>query len=194
MTIKTKTLAAIRGLLGDVRSEYDGLVRQREQLLQQRENLLAAPLSKNDFIKLLEKTIDGYQGDYVDRFKQQLTDFHQKSDTLSAAVHLKNFPILAPWSGTTRIMPGAIFVLLGPTIKEALSKIISDLDDWPKDSGPSLVARKSQLKKIDADLGRVDSDLADLKAASDANGVVLSEFAGEKRLPGKISSKSRRLK
>jgi hypothetical protein len=167
-----KAFTQIKALLGDITAIASKLKTEREKLVQRLETLQTMPLSREDTLEHLHEIIDGHAARYQESLALQLKGhFLEPSNAFSLP---KNVPILAPWSGTggNNILPGSLFALLAPTIKEGLSKTLNALD-WPE-CGPSLTERRKEVSSIEKRLTSVEAELQELQSLAASSGVTLS--------------------
>ena len=143
------TFTKLRALLGDVSAQYQGLLKEREGLLQERELLHILPLPKSDVISHIGKLIDEGADDYSRRLKLQI------EGTIFPGSALKvpgRFPVLAPWvgEGAATVLGSSMYALFNTQLKDGVSKIIHGMD-WPECGAPleeRLVSLESIEKKL----------------------------------------------
>ncbi|MCL7486648.1 MAG: hypothetical protein M8357_00550 [Desulfobulbaceae bacterium] len=160
----------LKAALGDLAAMVREREAAREKLLQRIDELNGLPLPKEDALEMLNRTVDMGKQDYIDRLSRLINEsFHKNGMTPRAG----NAQLLAPHSagGINSILPVAIYGLFQNQLTESLARIIQDME-WPE-AGPPLAERKAELEKLNRDLGKVESELEELKNSAKSAGVML---------------------
>lgn len=161
----------IKAALGDIRAQHDSLVNKREKMLQRREDLESLPQTKEDYLIHVNESIDTGCAEYMRRLTLQIDASHKRARPLRTQ---PPFPILQPWAAAgshLAIQPEAILFLFADQLKEVASKTITNMP-WPE-AGPSLEDRREELVNIDKAIGKIETEIAEIKSIAKQSGIVL---------------------
>lgn len=165
----------LTSIIEQINADLDTLLKKRERLLQQREDIQTAILPRQDYIALLQEHIDAEAEQYREFFKDNAQRFQNrwKAEALPG-----RFPVFGFINKKTMrndfAIPGSLFFVLREPLKRTIEQEIMSWD-WPadKDCGPPRAERQAALDRIDEQLGKVEAELDDLKALGKVNGVRL---------------------
>lgn len=176
-------LSALRSAFGEFRGQLSHLRRSIEELQQQREDIIAAPLPKSDIKRLMEhwlehnaQAFETALGEDVGRVANLPKLRHGDMNALQTIAARQTFLCsqgpLTRTEGTAKTVELALSALLLPVIRTELSKAI-DRAPWTSPEGLPMEARAKKLAEIDAKLEKLVAEEASLMREAAASGVVV---------------------
>ncbi len=160
-----KSVDSLQGQLAGLRSQAEGLKREREELH-------LAPATKDDVIAAFCARIDEVGATYPADLKRAAGVYFAgreipslKTQTLGFLLPQANYGMNAP-----ALMAGLAF-LLQNDLKAGVSRAISALD-WPAHA-VSLAERSKRLGKLDAEIAKLEKEEAELREHASRAGIVI---------------------
>lgn len=156
-----QTFEQIGAMLGEQKA-------RREELAQERDRIAALPLHRADLIARVCEWIDSVRPLYLGHLKAVVGPLSRKPDRPLPESRNGDFGLIA---SDGKVQPSAIFALLAPLLKDALSTAINEL---PIDDADAIPAedRRSRLAKLDAEIDRLDAEIAELHQQAVAAGII----------------------
>lgn len=161
-TTMGKLVQAFRGEVSTLRSQLEKAKRRREELL-------TAPLAKEDVIELLHAHVDDQAREYRPLLQKAIEALHRERTVDPRRVgHFVNGGVLSPSEGYQpglenfrRGLQTGLFFVFGDQLKTALSAAIEGMD-WPPDAGAPRAEREAELKRVNAEIVRLQAELDEL--------------------------------
>ncbi len=156
-----QTFEQVGALLGEQKA-------RREELAQERDNIAALPLHRGDLIASVCEWIDSVKPAYLKHLQTVVAPLSRKPDRPLPESRNGDFGLIA---SDGKVQPSAIFALLAPLLKDALSTAINEL---PIDDADAIPAedRRSRLAKLDAEIDQLDAEIAELHQQAVAAGII----------------------
>lgn len=164
-------VASIAGKVKDVRAAAEKLKRQRE-------NLAAAPATKDDIIRLILAQVD----EAAARYPARLRDAIDYTTTCGQPSHIgingKHLPVGIFTVREHRNIPPTISDIqdslcffLRSQIKSAIEIAFEDMP-WPDGAQP-VEGRAAALEKLDCEIAKLEAEETSLRQAASAVGIVI---------------------
>lgn len=156
-----QTFEQVGALLGEQKA-------RREELAQERDRIAALPLHRADLIASVCEWIDSVRPAYLKYLQTVVAPLSRKPDRPLPESRNGDFGLI---SADGKVQPSAIFALLAPLLKDALSTAINEL---PIDDADAIPAedRRSRLAKLDAEIDQLDAEIAELHQQAVAAGII----------------------
>lgn len=166
--------------LGDAKSKYSAKVQECEAAKQEREELAAAPGTREDVIELLTAQIDRGASFYYERlhieiarvfnFGQRIKVGQDGGPARCPVVITKEYPNSPPQLSDVET---SMYFLFGKELKKAVSDAVLAMPDWPTNTQP-LKGRQDRLAKLDSKIAGLEQEIAQMLAEAAEAGVVLA--------------------
>lgn len=164
------------GLRGAIQSMGESVreLRQKiEALKREREDLVAAPYSREDVAAILMARIDRDGQKYANRLRASLVPAIKRGEDLHQDAYLPMLTAEAPnVAASARTIESAFCLLFAEQMKRAVAGFIESMD-WPE-GAVSHADRTARLEKLDAEIGRLEAEEMELANQARAAGVILS--------------------
>lgn len=170
-------LEKLRKALQDWQSLTTTLVREIEAAKQRRDHLLTAPPPADDVAELLIAGLDGHAG----AFSENLRGLAAQCKAIGRTTWGRdNAPrptrYLNHQHGDVRfVSPGVLTDLLRPQLERAIRDAVASWDLG--DVGPPLADRPAELTKLDAEIERLEAELAEARQIAGTAGVKIKPLS-----------------
>jgi hypothetical protein len=176
-------LLGLKKQIADVGGKYQSLLTEGERLRRQRDDLTAAPISRDDFYSAVCELIDSRAQQYPQRLLERVCDMGV--DRSLADIHRMiadkdrrgtSLGLLAATQHTAatphwKHLEEALYFLLNPELKAALRKAV-DAMAWPA-GAISLAERQKKLDDLNKKIGAIEKQQAELFTTAREMGIRL---------------------
>lgn len=171
--------AKVKATIGALAGELRSLRAEREALLQKREELESAPISKSDLLELLDAWVDRRAADFPRRLEVGL-NYYRRHPLLTlpenpkAATHpmrVLNAALNPDSMATVDTLEDSLFFVLGAQVKAGLRQAVESMDFTV--AGPPRIERLETIKAIDKRIDELDKQEQELTEQAEASGLKL---------------------
>lgn len=166
--------------LGDAKSKYAAKVKECQSAKREREELAAAPGTREDVIDLLTAQVDRSAALYSERlyagiasafgFGRDIQIGPDGGPVLCPIVLTREHMVVAP---QLRDVETSMAFLFGKELKKAVSEAVLAMPDWPANTQP-LKGREERLAKLDSKIASLEQEVAQMRAEATEAGVILA--------------------
>lgn len=166
--------------LGDAKSKYAAKVKECQSAKREREELAAAPGTREDVIDLLTAQIDRDGALYSERlyveidrvlnFAREIPIGPGGGPARCPVVITKEYPNSPPLFSDVET---SMYFLFGKELKKAVSEAVFAMPNWPASTQP-LKGRRERLAKLDSKIAGLEQEIAQMRAEATEAGVILA--------------------
>lgn len=163
--------------LGDIKSSYRNKVDKCEALKREREDLAAAPGTREDVIEYLQAQIDRDAAEYSKSLSKTISNFGylrgknkypdgspMKIGFLTARTHLGDAHV--------RDIEASLPFFFNAELKKGIINGINSIKDWP-DNSQARKGREAKLQKLDKEISALEDEIKSMRREAAESGVVL---------------------
>lgn len=145
-----------------------------EQLKQKREEVAAAPPSRDDVIRVICQRINAVSQSYPQDLQRVIGPILAGGKVENVKNWQLNFLLPAAYSdgantSASSLMSGLAFLLGDDLMNEAVGRAIRRME-WPDNAIP-LAQREKELARLDGEIGKLEKQLADLSIEAAKAGI-----------------------
>lgn len=167
-------LQKIKRAISGLGAENKKLANEVETAKKRREELIALPRSKEDLADVVDGWLIGQRGVFMEALQRNVNYLIQNPDTtLASETDLRIFSNTDAL-GMTYPRDGNLLGLLAPLIRESLRDAISELPNYPQETGAPWVQREKEITKLDKSIGDLEGKIENLKTSASEAGISLN--------------------
>lgn len=176
-------ILGLKKQIQDVGGKYRDLVAEGEQLRQQRDEIKAAPCSREDMLAAINRLIDARAQQYPSRLQERiehmgiahdLDELYHKAanlDSRGAAIGLLSATQHTSLPAHIKHVEEAMYFIFGDTLKAAVERALNAME-WPA-GAISLGKRQEKLDDLDKRIAAVEQQQGELFQAASEMGIRL---------------------
>ena len=169
---KALGLSELRSGIAAIAHKVRELERTVEQAKRSREELAAAPRTRDELASELDRWVDIQRQGFLEQFARAIEWLiRNPSRELTAGDGWS--PLVGHGAQTHILTPRVAAGVLAPLVRESLRQAVMDLPDALFEGAVPMAERKQRIAELDAAIETGEAELAELRATADQAGIVL---------------------